>query len=68
MCHKNFHSTATEAAMLARESEVKKLFLTHFSTRYEETSELIIEARAIHENVEAAEDLKIVDIPYCESD
>ena len=65
---KNFHSTATEAAMLARESEVKKLVLTHFSTRYEETSELIIEARSIHENVEAAEDLKIVDIPYDESD
>lgn len=65
---KNLHSTATEAAILARESEVKRLFLTHFSTRYEETSELIIEARSIHENVEAAEDLKIVDIPYCESD
>lgn len=64
----NFHSTAREAATLARESEVKKLFLTHFSTRYEETSQLINEARAIHENVEVAEDLKVVDIPYSESD
>jgi ribonuclease Z len=65
---KNFHSTAIEAAMLARQSQVKKLFLTHFSARYEETSELVIEARSIHGNVEAAEDLKIVHIPYAESD
>ncbi|MGB6594268.1 MAG: ribonuclease Z [Candidatus Nitrosopolaris sp.] len=64
----NFHSTAREAAMLARESEVKRLFLTHFSARYEEISQLINEARAIHENVEVAEDLKVVDIPYSESD
>jgi ribonuclease Z len=64
----NFHSTAREAAILARESEVRKLFLTHFSTRYEGTSQLIDEARAIYENVEVAEDLKIVDIPYSESD
>lgn len=59
----NFHSTAREAAILARESRVKKLFLTHFSARYEETSQLINEARAIHENVEVAEDLKVVEIP-----
>jgi ribonuclease Z len=64
----NFHSTAKEAAMLARESQAKKLFLTHFSTRYEEISELINEARTVHENVEGAEDLKVVDIPYTKSD
>lgn len=63
----NFHSTAKEAAMLAQESEAKRLFLTHFSTRYEEISQLINEARAIHENVEVAEDLKVVDIPYAKS-
>jgi ribonuclease Z len=64
----NFHSTAREAAMLARDSKAKRLFLTHFSTRYEEISELINEARAIHENVEVAEDLKLVEIPYRKSD
>ncbi|MEM3160076.1 MAG: ribonuclease Z [Nitrososphaera sp.] len=58
------HSTATEAATLARQAEVKKLFLTHFSARYDETSALVQEASAIHGNVEAAEDLKVVDIPY----
>lgn len=58
------HSTATEAATLAKQALVKKLFLTHFSARYEETTTLVAEASAIHEKVEAAEDLKVVDIPY----
>jgi ribonuclease Z len=59
-----FHSTAAEAATLAKKARVKKLFLTHFSARYDETSALVHEAAAIHGNVEAAEDLKTVDIPY----
>jgi ribonuclease Z len=58
------HSTATEAATLAKQAEVKKLYLTHFSARYDETTALVAEAAAIHGNVEAAEDLKVVDIPY----
>jgi ribonuclease Z len=58
------HSTATEAATLAKQAAVKKLFLTHFSARYDETSALVSEASAIHGNVEAAEDLKVVEIPY----
>jgi ribonuclease Z len=60
------HSTATEAALLAKKSSVKKLVLTHFSARYEDIRSLLNEAHAIYENVEAAEDLKIIDIPYCE--
>jgi ribonuclease Z len=63
----NFHSTASEAALLARDSRVKKLVLTHFSTRYKETSVLLNEARSVFRNAEAAEDLDIVDIPYNES-
>ncbi|HEY1211422.1 MAG TPA: ribonuclease Z [Nitrososphaera sp.] len=59
----NMHSTAAEAAMLAKEAEVDKLFLTHFSARYDATSLLVREARAIHSNVESAEDLKEVKIP-----
>lgn len=60
----SFHSTSKEAAYLAKASSVKKLFLTHFSARYSETSQLVNEAIQIHGNVEAAEDLKVVDIPY----
>jgi ribonuclease Z len=58
------HSTAVEAATLAKHAAVKKLFLTHFSARYDETSALVAEASAIHGNVEAADDLKVVEIPY----
>lgn len=62
----NWHSTAAEAATVAKEAGAKKLFLTHFSARYDETSVLVKEAGEIHGNVEAAEDLKSVEIPYPE--
>jgi ribonuclease Z len=60
----SFHSTAKEAASLANASSVRKLYLTHFSARYHETSMLVKEAAEMHQSVEAAEDLKIVEIPY----
>jgi ribonuclease Z len=62
----NMHSTAAEAAMIARKAGVDKLFLTHFSARYDETQSLVKEASAIHCNVESAEDLKAVNISYRE--
>lgn len=60
----NSHSTAAEAAMIAKESKVNKLILTHFSARYDDTSQLVNEAQLIHDNVEAAEDLKVFKISY----
>src|ERR687894_149505 len=60
----NGHSTAAEAATIAKKAEANKLLLTHFSARYDETSLLVKEASAIHYNVEAAEDLKVVKILY----
>jgi ribonuclease Z len=63
----SFHSTATEAALLAKSSSVKKLYLTHFSARYDDSAYLIKEARRIYNNTEAAEDLKVVDVPYPEN-
>jgi ribonuclease Z len=59
-----FHSTAIEAASLAKASKSDKLFLTHFSSRYKDPSILLDEARTVYENVELAEDLKTVIIPY----
>jgi ribonuclease Z len=61
------HSTASEAAILAQAAGAKKLLLTHFSARYADTMELVNEARAFHNNVEAAEDMRIVEIPYLDS-
>lgn len=63
----NWHATAAEAAELATRASAGKLILTHFSARYDETLSLVAEASATHKNVEAAEDLKIVDIPYPEN-
>jgi ribonuclease Z len=60
----NSHSTASEAATIAKKADVDKLLLTHFSARYDQTSLLVKEASAIHYNVEAAEDLKVVRISY----
>jgi ribonuclease Z len=40
------HSSARQAAEVARDAEVGRLFLTHFSSRYKETEPLAIEARS----------------------
>lgn len=61
---KTFHSTATEAALLAKASRSNKLYLTHFSSRYKDPLILLNEAKSIYGNVELAEDLKTVNIPY----
>lgn len=54
---KTFHSTAVEAAFLARRAEVTHLILTHFSARHEDVQELVREAESIHGSVTAAKDL-----------
>jgi ribonuclease Z len=60
----NFHSTASEAAKLANQSGARKLVLTHFSTRYRQSKQLLAEASLIHENVDDAYDLKIIPLQY----
>ena len=49
---------------MAKKSHVKKLVTTHFSARYKRVLNMIKEASVIHNNVKAAENLKIVTIPY----
>ena len=61
-----FHSTSTEAALLAKESHCIKLILTHFSSRYNDPNLLLDEARTIHKNVDLAEDMKTFYLPYTE--
>ncbi len=50
------HSTAEEGAELAKKAKVKKLVLTHISTRYKNASILLNEARKKFTNVELAKD------------
>ncbi len=59
-----FHSTSIEAAVLAKNAKVKKLILTHFSARYQDVSCLVAEAKGKFNNVESAEDLKIIEVRY----
>ena len=56
------HSTAKEAAELAKEANVKNLILTHFSARYSDESVLIDEAKQTHNSVIAAKDLLEIEI------
>jgi ribonuclease Z len=58
----NYHSTAKEAAELAKKAGVGNLILTHFSARYDDSEELVKEAKTIHDSVIAAEDLLEIEI------
>ena len=57
-----FHSTAKEAAQLAKNASVSTLILTHFSARYKDETELLEEAKQIHSSVIAAKDLFEIEI------
>ncbi|MBC1375403.1 ribonuclease Z [Listeria farberi] len=58
------HSTTIQAATLAKKANVKKLILTHISSRYdrEASRELLIEAQSVFENTEIAYDLAVFPI------
>ena len=51
------HSSARQAAELARVAEVSGLFLTHFSARYKELEPILGEARLVYPGAEVARDL-----------
>lgn len=52
------HTTALQAAQIARDANVKKLVIGHFSSRYKSAEALVAEARAVFANTFAAEDGK----------
>jgi len=51
------HSTAAQAAAIARAAGAKRLLITHFSSRYPDYRPLLAEARREFPNTMAAEDL-----------
>ena len=53
------HSTAVQAATIARDANVKKLILGHFSTRYGSITPFKEEAQTVFQEVELADDGKI---------
>lgn len=49
-----YHSTAAQAATIAKMAEVKRLIIGHFSARYKNLYPLLEEARAVFENTTLA--------------
>ena len=56
------HSTARQAATVARDAGARRLLLTHFSARYADTAQLVAEAREVFPETEAAEELRRYDV------
>ncbi|MDX2280268.1 MAG: ribonuclease Z [Saprospiraceae bacterium] len=52
----SFHSTAAQAAQIAKDAEVGQLILGHFSGRYADAEQHLAEARVIFTNTFAAEE------------
>ncbi|MDA0524048.1 ribonuclease Z [Methanococcoides alaskense] len=60
----SMHSTAGEAAALAKKAGVKKLVLTHLSSRYsDDATPLLNDAKELFEDVILAEDLLVIEVP-----
>ena len=55
------HSTAKEAASIAKQAKVGTLLLGHYSTRYDDLNAFKKEAQEVFDNVELCEDGKVFD-------
>jgi ribonuclease Z len=63
------HSTAAEAARVALEAGVRRLVLTHISSRYSrDAAELLAEARGVFPETVIARDGMTIDVPYADGD
>ena len=56
------HLTVKDAAIMASENNAKKLIITHISTRYKSTAEIVKEARDHFDNTIVAEDFMKVNV------
>jgi ribonuclease Z len=62
MAEKYNHSTARQAATVARDAGVGQLILGHYSSRYENETVLLNEAREVFGNVKLADELAVFDV------
>jgi ribonuclease Z len=56
------HSTARQAAMVAKEAGVGQLLLGHYSSRYDDENVLLQEAKAVFENVRLTNEMDVIDV------
>ncbi len=59
LAEKTKHSTAKEAATIAKHAQAKQLILGHFSNRYKDEQQFLIEAEAIFSEVKLADTGKV---------
>jgi ribonuclease Z len=62
MAQKYYHSTARQAALVARDAEVGQLLLGHYSSRYEDEQVLLREARDVLENTQLTDENAVFDV------
>ncbi|SHI50783.1 RNAse Z [Mesonia phycicola] len=62
LCDKTKHSTAKQAALIAKAANAKQLVLGHYSTRYGNIEVFKEEAQTVFDNVILAEDGKVITI------
>lgn len=62
MAEKYFHSTARQAAMVAREAGVGQLLLGHYSSRYDDEGVLLKEAQTVFKNARLVKEIDVIDI------
>ena len=63
MAEKTFHSTTLQAAQVAKDADVKKLIVGHYSSRFPSVGFYLDEIQTIFPNVSLAHDGDVIEIP-----
>lgn len=67
--HETWHSTARDAAEVARRAGARRLVLTHLSARYADSPGLLErEARSVFRNTIIASDGDVIEVPFRDAD
>ena len=62
MAEKYCHSTARQAALVARDAGVRQLLLGHYSSRYDDEQVLLDEARQVFPNSHLTDEMAVFDV------